>query len=578
MGNILGQPFSPWVTKQIELRQESLGYVNYNNDDLLNQNAKTPWIRLASTVDIVASENEDGILEKLRNFGIDDNNIIGRKAAQNFILQGGAVALEELGFKSYTGLNDGSFYSGAYGWGGIEERGFVPLPGILDASLIYYNNGALAKAVVNMKCFSRNQLALMDALYMRPGYNLLLEFGWSTWLDNESGDIIKMDAFQSPPLQFLFNGEEGCDNDNPSHFEIPRLVNNFKEECSGNYEGVFGKVTNFKWDFNPDGSYNCQTTITGMGGIIESLKINGAAPASTSDLVVQRDGEDVEEGEEGYKKGVIDATKLYTKLDRKLDTMYATASKIFIKKGGGKYSLTDSTQRMMYNYTPYANFPDPYDDFKPKNLFVKGILMVDEIKTASFDGTLGIVSPSNPAMFLSLGNLFAMLQSEFLIYDENGKPMFTFDMDFFNLSPNRVYDEETQKTVKNEKYKDDPTRRYGDTNFIQNMPGQFSANPLVCLTAYDHGDYRDSTRGMSDMNSYSLQKLVNRATRIDFKVKGNKFLGRLAYVFVNYEYIRKCLRSANRNKDGSLAMLPFLQTMLDGICVALGGINKIEVF
>ena len=53
MGNILGQPFAPWVTKQINVRQNSLGTSpNLSNQDLLYQNAKSPWLRLASTVDI----------------------------------------------------------------------------------------------------------------------------------------------------------------------------------------------------------------------------------------------------------------------------------------------------------------------------------------------------------------------------------------------------------------------------------------------------------------------------------------------------------------------------------------------
>ena len=29
-----------------------------------------------------------------------------------------------------------------------------------------------------------------------------------------------------------------------------------RENKSGNYGGLFGKITNFKWTFNPDGSYD----------------------------------------------------------------------------------------------------------------------------------------------------------------------------------------------------------------------------------------------------------------------------------------------------------------------------------
>ena len=77
---------------------------------------------------------------------------------------------------------------GAYGWGGTTERGLVPMPGITGASVKYENDGALTKTTINIKCYSRTQFALIDALYMRPGYTLLLEFGWSTYLQTTNGD------------------------------------------------------------------------------------------------------------------------------------------------------------------------------------------------------------------------------------------------------------------------------------------------------------------------------------------------------------------------------------------------------
>ena len=174
--NILGQPFSPWVTGQINARQKSLGdSTNLSNSNLLYQNVKTPWIRLASTVDIGKHADGDGNFNKLKSYGIPENLINGDTVAKNFILQGGVMKVdpstqddtsEETGTgRMNFGINyKGGTYGRAYGWGGIEERGFVPMPGITGANVNYYNNGALSKATINMKCFSRNQLALMDVL------------------------------------------------------------------------------------------------------------------------------------------------------------------------------------------------------------------------------------------------------------------------------------------------------------------------------------------------------------------------------------------------------------------------------
>jgi len=114
--NILGQPFAPWVTNQINVRQTSLGNsTNLTNDNLLYQNAKTPWIRLASTVNINQVAEQDGVYNKLTSYGIDASILSGDTVAKNFILFGGSA--NDSGSLS-VGLNSNNqTFNGAYGWG-----------------------------------------------------------------------------------------------------------------------------------------------------------------------------------------------------------------------------------------------------------------------------------------------------------------------------------------------------------------------------------------------------------------------------------------------------------------------------
>ena len=56
---ILGKPFDPWVTKQVETRQMSLGKNNLQPKDILYQNSKTPFLRLASSVNLT-NKGADG--------------------------------------------------------------------------------------------------------------------------------------------------------------------------------------------------------------------------------------------------------------------------------------------------------------------------------------------------------------------------------------------------------------------------------------------------------------------------------------------------------------------------------------
>ena len=45
-------------------------------------------------------------------------------------------------------------------------------------------------------------------------------------------------------------------------------------EDGENYDGMYGKITNFTWSFNDDGSYDIELKLISHGDIIESLKLN----------------------------------------------------------------------------------------------------------------------------------------------------------------------------------------------------------------------------------------------------------------------------------------------------------------
>lgn len=273
MSNLLGQPFDDWVTKQIDVRQKSLG--KYSTPQIQANLVKTPWIRLASSIDLTldiegGGKLKDGVPQKLKDAGLNVSDFKGVELAKKCILYGGVVSMTGGGnsITQNSSINNGnSPFNGAYGWGGVDERGYVPMPGITDVSVKYQNNGALSKATINIKCFSKKQFQIIDVLYLRPGYSLLLEFGHSTYLNN-NGEYESFENFSSKPLLTLFNPKD------KTQYDIYKQIKKEREEYNGNYEAVYGKITTFKWSFNTDGSYECQVTLTGMGDVIESLKMN----------------------------------------------------------------------------------------------------------------------------------------------------------------------------------------------------------------------------------------------------------------------------------------------------------------
>lgn len=394
MGNILGEKFDNYVQNQIKVRQESLGkYTNISTKDLLYYQNKTPWLRLASSVDLEVI-GRDSNLEKLSRLleGIDSNDLKDSNLAKKCVLHGGIV--DESKPQLQSGLRSpNNIFSGAYGWGG-GERGFVPQPGIVGADVTYYNNGALSKCTVNIKCFSREQFAIIDTLYMRPGYTVLLEFGWSLYL-SKNGDNIELnqyDQFQSSAFQRFFEG--GLEN----NFEIYDLIEKDRKTYKGNYNGIYGRISKFDWKFNNDGSYDITIQITGMGDIIESLTI----PSFT-----------VKENEEEITASKLKST-FHTRLYEYRNIITENLP-------------SDNTQ-------PFPPLPLTIENFDKgeKITLPKSLYSISDIKNNKIEVEL----PRED--YISFGALIAVIQNEFLLYN-NDQPVYKFDINFSNITSDENY-------------------------------------------------------------------------------------------------------------------------------------------
>ena len=525
--NILGQPFADWVTKQIDARQTSLGNsTNLTQTNLLYQNTKTAWIRLASTVDVsqeseleaialgTASEGE-GTYSKLKSYGIPESIINGDTIARNLILQGGTMGYDgNNGIQNFSLNYDNAPLGAAYGWGGIDERGYVPMPGITDATVQYLANGALSKATVNFKAYSRKQLAMLDALYMRPGYNLLLEFGWSVYLDND-GVLQKFDNFASPALSYIFKPTPQS-SETPTHFDVLDLIQKERIARVGNYEGVFGKITNFNWSFNPDGSYDCSTNITGMGDMMESLKVNIKLP-SNADNDTGGNAASTVASEVDLPPLIANKTK--TTLNKVLFNLYEQTS------GQGS---TDAFWTVTLPNSPLAQVLITADsaeqktEFKKENLSIKsGMLSVQGVTMESEEN-------ASPQVYLTFGTLCAIIQKYLLVYNNDGCPLFDFDIDFKNIAQ--------------------------DKNYMVTAPGHFSSNPLICLIPYTN------TNMEVENISYPETALNQTMNKVAANFQFNTYLGRLMHVYLNINNLATILDASPRDDNGGLSLLTFLNS------------------
>jgi hypothetical protein len=542
MSNLLGQPFDDWVTKQIDVRQKSLG--KYSTTQIQANLVKTPWIRLASSVNLEfprrGEERKNSVPQKLKDAGLNVSDFDGVELAKKSILYGGVVSMTGEGnsITQNSSINNGnSPFNGAYGWGGIDERGYVPMPGITDVSVQYQNNGALSKATINIKCFSKKQFQIIDVLYLRPGYSLLLEFGHSTYLNND-GEYDSFENFSSQPLRTLFNPG------NKTQYDIYREIKEARKEYDGNYEAVYGKITTFKWSFNTDGSYECQVTLTGMGDVIESLKVNISVGDDNDD-----DGEKVEND-----APPLIANKDKSLLNKKLYNIFqAVKSKTTFNEKLVAF-LEDKTIIQFYDFF-LQNYPNPNNNFRKEKLRIKSSLL--NVRSTSIDDDKN----QSPQTYMTFGTLMAIIQSEILLHD-NSKgpntsiPLFRFDMKFDDLK--------------------------NDENYILKIPGEFSSDPRICLIPYSNTippvpDLKlPSGVKFGDFKYYELNEELIKFDNI-WNVENEPYVGRLAGILVNLNYIAKVLDNLPLDEENTINILDFLKEIIKGITQALGGINKINI-
>ena len=111
---------------------------------------------------------------------------------------------------------------------------------------------------------------------MRLGYTMMLEWGVDKFKNNKG------------ELQLTGNTiiEDIWFNDFPkySYQKILSDIEVYRKRYEANYDGFLGKVVNFNWSFQPDGTYDITLKLITVGDVIESLKVN--LPSVTTDASI----------------------------------------------------------------------------------------------------------------------------------------------------------------------------------------------------------------------------------------------------------------------------------------------------
>lgn len=286
--SIFKETFKGYVKNQIELRQSILGQnlegmgrfhpKNIGNGVQLPTGAfhtyttnKQSYIRMASCVDII---DEKGSSSEYEGAPYEDfASILGSGLAQRYILEGGTLDVSKSSILKKTfqpregGV--GNKLGDAYGDPFIRSDakdgfGIVPMPGIKSVSTKTETAyGSLRTAKIEWECHNQRQLDVLEKLYLRPGYPILLEWGWTPFIDNRG------DRITTFPL--ISDGDEFWDADVTQEELLYEIIEK-KKLSSGNYDGMFGIIKNFNCAVTDLGGYQCTTEVISQGDVLDALK------------------------------------------------------------------------------------------------------------------------------------------------------------------------------------------------------------------------------------------------------------------------------------------------------------------
>ena len=250
MGNIFGEGFPPQIDAQVRIRQKAYGsgYASSRSvDNIQFLNTNTSWCKLVSGVNV---NQDNGIW------------------AKTYVLFNG---LNADGTQQRSGVGGGN---GAYGLGGTQYSGFAPMPGIVSAQIQHQNKGSLRTAEVKIKAFNKDQFKIVDVLYLRLGFSMLLEWGHSMYYNN--GGVLVKNANNSLATSFL--------NGNKTYSQFLTSIQQQRLNTNGNYDAMFARVSNFDWTIDKVGVYDITVKLISIGDVIESLKVNSSMPAEQVSL------------------------------------------------------------------------------------------------------------------------------------------------------------------------------------------------------------------------------------------------------------------------------------------------------
>ena len=538
-GNIIGEQFDELLLFEIDKRQSIHGSgLNSKRTPAQIQylNNRNAWLKLASSVYVLGEStrvdfatkdkqfepktidaNEDSIpdgIERLKAIGIQDvENFTGNLLAQKGVLfntLSEATFKEDGTFDKYiprSGVSktNSLYNNSSYGLGGTNF-GLSPAPGLIDADITCVNRGSIRKAKVNLKAYNKFQFDMIELLYLRLGYTMMLEWGFDKYIDSDN---------QLQSMGTTLIEDEFFKTSKVTQNSILQKIETYRKLYSYNYDGFFGKVTNFDWTFNPDGTYDISIDLITLGDVVESIAAKNKVLALSANQI----------------EDDIDAS----------DGWFSTEGVGEIKDSAIVGTAGDS-QISYYMYQLVKN--TKWED-REEGISKNGPLFSWEHSREAYDKLFGgddypSIDLPNYNYFMTLGNLMDVLRNRII-------PLIIKD------SPELILNIENDEV----------------TNICNTYPNLISLDPKVCIIRPEFYLTADS-----QISELKIPKYLDDLKQFSYNI-GDCYYGRVMNIYVNFEFIAEVLQQTD--KKGELSLYEFMTKIVTGINKALGNVIDLEV-
>ena len=540
--NIAGTAFQPFVAQQIEKRKELVLRDERNNGTLQWLNNKSAWVKISSGVNV--DLNNSNFIEK------------GDQLSKKYTLQSGLMDHSK-GANSYE-LRSGIGPDGAYGIGG-KDFGFTPMPGMTDISIKTGGKlGTLREATIDFVCYNKEQLDIMDALYMKLGMSVLVEWGHIPYIDNNG----KLETNPQPLPFYGIHTKE----------DLMIKIQEYRVKHDGNYDAMWGTIKNWSFSLEDNGTFKCQVSLVGAGDVLESLKINQAGVAKnltsevtgspypvvtdanlsilnnslydifSKDIFTSRYGDGTQVGNFDFSlEYVTIITKYLQNLPKfTFGSNFETDPNSFcpsspLLRHGYNFSLISGLNSKSGNGGRDVNIPV----IEPKKFFSRYILPYEINGEEVSNGSITNTDAGAEQVYITLGHLLLLVLATGGIFDKNesiNNPYIYVD-----VNP--------------------------DTNRCYTFPGHISLDPTICLIG-------------SQTLPFSIKSGMFNVLRQEFPFFDpfQPSKGRFMYTLVNINFITTVLKNnTSKSNKGDVYFIDFIQEILNGINKATGGYNEYRI-